>query len=363
MKNPSILSRYIISYFLKYLFAIILVSFSVIFLIEFLGSLRRFYSKGASFYTVLEISFMNTPLIIQQIMLIIVLVAGMLTFLKLSYTFELVVARSMGFSVWNFILPVATTAFFFGIIFILVINPIVANMYDHFLYLESKYSHKEYAGINKDIWFKQSNSLDDKKVVVHIKGIDKDNLNIKKISFFIFKNDNKFEYRVDSNNVEPLGNDWKMKNAIITNVNGSTEIKKEYIFFSKLHFEDLSKLYKAPEAIPFLELPKLIDILKTGSIEHLKHVIAWHSILSSPFSYFVIIFVSAVFSFRFSNRANFLILFLIAGFLAGLGIKFFYNVSISFADFNTFAPSIAVWFPIFIVLFLSIYFILINEER
>lgn len=363
MKSPYLFSKYIVNYFLKYLFNITLLSFLVILLIEFLGFMKHFYSKGHTLLDILKISFMATPQIIQEIMLILILISAMITFLTLSRNMELIAARAMGFSVWNFILPVASASFFLGLLFIFFVNPVVANMYGKFIYLEQKYNSRENKFIEKDIWFKQIDEKKGTKTTVYlIKSKEKLSNTIKKISLFVFDKNNEFKYRVESKKVEVSDNIWKLKEAKFFSLEKDFEDKEDYVFISKLKFSDLENLYKEADSISFFELPKVINMLKLANIENLRHRALWHLIMSSPLSYFTIVFIAGVFSLRFSSRDSLFIFYLIGGFIVGLGVKFIYNTTISYVVSSNSNPFVFIWFPVFIILAISTLVIINNEE-
>src|SRR4029079_11141524 len=75
-------------------------------------------------------SVMRVPYIMQQVFHFLALFSAMATLISLNRKYELVVARSVGVSAWQFLLPACTGALLFGLVAILVVNPLAAWGFD-----------------------------------------------------------------------------------------------------------------------------------------------------------------------------------------------------------------------------------------
>ena len=74
----------------------------------------------------LTISAMRVPFIIQVALPFMMLFATMATLMTLNRKYELVVARSVGISAWQFLLPTWAAAFVIGVLAVLLLQPAAA---------------------------------------------------------------------------------------------------------------------------------------------------------------------------------------------------------------------------------------------
>src|SRR5690606_29643283 len=76
--------------------------------------------------TALTIAALQTPMIMQQAVPFIGLVAGIVTLVALNRKYELVVARAAGISAWQFLTPICLGALAFGLATLFVVNPVAS---------------------------------------------------------------------------------------------------------------------------------------------------------------------------------------------------------------------------------------------
>src|SRR5690606_8682541 len=80
------------------------------------------YSAGWA----LAVATLQLPILMQQAVPFIGLVAAMVTLISLNRRYELVIARAAGISAWQFLTPIAIGSFLFGLLALLILNPIAA---------------------------------------------------------------------------------------------------------------------------------------------------------------------------------------------------------------------------------------------
>ena len=123
------LSRYLSARFLQTIGAVFLMISAMIYVIDFVELLRRSGDiPGVSPGFIAYLSLLRVPSVTEQIMPFCVLFGTMATFLSLTRTLELLVARAVGVSVWGFLVPPLAIAVTAGIASVVLFNPLSATM-------------------------------------------------------------------------------------------------------------------------------------------------------------------------------------------------------------------------------------------
>ena len=114
-------------------------------------------------YSVTSALLMTTfriPMILQQTVPFIALFAGMAALISLNRRYELVIARAASISVWQFLQRFVIGAFLFGILAVIVLNPIAAWGTKQAEALEAKWearlppSRRSRSPASPDLWKK-----------------------------------------------------------------------------------------------------------------------------------------------------------------------------------------------------------------
>jgi len=129
MRLSPTLSRYIGRQFLIW-FGVFFAGLAfIIFVADVLELLRRSASKpDATLGIVLGMAVFKLPHTAEALMPFAILFSGIMAFWRLTRSNELVVARAVGVSVWQFMLPAVIAAVLLGAIKVTVFNPIAAAM-------------------------------------------------------------------------------------------------------------------------------------------------------------------------------------------------------------------------------------------
>lgn len=100
-----------------------------IILVDLVEQLRAISGiKDAGFGTALYFTGLRLPGLVQQTTPLTVLIASILTFTGLSRRSEIIAMRSAGISAWRFLAPLGTLAVGLGLVIVLIIGPIAAQL-------------------------------------------------------------------------------------------------------------------------------------------------------------------------------------------------------------------------------------------
>jgi len=359
MKLALTLSKYISKQFIFY-FLIVFGIFAVLTsLIDLLELLRRAADKSIPFYVILNMVILKFPLLIQKIMPFIVLVAAVLAYSNLARRSELIVIRSAGVSVWEFLLPAVLTAFILGIFVMTVINPISAIMMARNEQMSAKYFENKKSALEiseTGLWLRQQyevmpmpdGSTPKNEMIIHGRTIsDNKNIKLKDIEILIFDEKDKFLFRIDSNEAILVDSQWHITDATITNDEDKNSHVNSFYIGTILKKEDIKKTFADPDLVSFWQLPAFINKLEESGFSALAHIMQLHKIISAPFFYSAMVLIGAIFSLKAPRQGMVgysITLSVVFGFL----IYFSSNLVSSFGLSGSMPIIFSAWMPIFI---------------
>ena len=100
---------------------------AMVVLIDFTETVSRLSGiSGFGFGRALLIVALHVPPILEQVLPFAVLLASIITLVRLNRKSELVVARSAGLSAWQFLAPLCVGAFAIGLVSLMTLNPLAA---------------------------------------------------------------------------------------------------------------------------------------------------------------------------------------------------------------------------------------------
>src|SRR5918993_2852209 len=123
------LGRYFSIRFAKTILMVFGTVFALVYTIDFVELMRRAGdAEGATASVMAKLAFYRTPSVAEQVLPFAVLFGSMAALLQLSRKLELVVARSVGISAWQFLQPGLLVAALLGLASVAAYNPLSANL-------------------------------------------------------------------------------------------------------------------------------------------------------------------------------------------------------------------------------------------
>ncbi|WP_042690852.1 LptF/LptG family permease, partial [Azospirillum sp. B506] len=149
MYSSPTLSRYIGRQFVVWFCLLMVILLAIVLLLDTVELLRRAGTKPhVTFGLVVEMALLKLPEIGQQIFPFVILFAGMFTFWRLTRSAELVVARAVGVSAWQFLMPVMFAAAAIGVVKVTLINPVGAVFIAKYEQLQDRYLKLQSSTLN-----------------------------------------------------------------------------------------------------------------------------------------------------------------------------------------------------------------------
>lgn len=158
-----ILSRYIGFAFFRNTLFLLCALMGIIYLFDTVELIRRAAKfDNVPLTLVLRMGALKLPEVVQILFPFAILFGAMFTFWQLNRRQELVIVRSAGFSVWQFLAPVIGVALFIGVLQVGVLNPIGALFVGKYEQLENthlKRRSNQIAIFKEGLWLRQSVDL------------------------------------------------------------------------------------------------------------------------------------------------------------------------------------------------------------
>lgn len=358
-----IFSGYLIRHFLLSVFIVFASFAALIMLGDAVELLRRAVAKEVPLHTIIEMIFLKLPIFLQKIIPFAILIGTVLTFTRLSRSQEMVIARSSGISVWQFLAPSLVTSFLLGLFIITVFNPIACAMLSRYEKLEQKVfsGRSSVMTVSKSgLWLRQKES-DGGETVIHSLRASSLEGKLSSVILFFFSSEGKFVKRVDADQALLTPNMWKLDNVTLTNPGENVQRLEHYELPTTLTLNQIQESFASPETLSFWALPSFIATLQDAGFSALRHQLYYRSLLALPFFLCAMVLVGAIFSLhipRLAKTGRLMAGSIITGFL----IYFINDIVSAFGLSGAIPLSMAAFAPISIIILISLGFLLHLED-
>ncbi len=374
MKFILILSRYISKQFFASFLLVVGVFSVLIMLIDTLEFLRKASSKEIPLIILVDMVFLKLPMLIQTILPFIILVSAVLAYTALARRSELVVIRSAGVSVWEFLLPSILSAFGIGVLVAVAINPLSAVMFNRYEHLNAKYfeNRQNLLDISETgLWIKQQydilplpEGIDESKVEMIIHALEvngSQNITLHNVEIIAFDQNDIFIFRVDAPSARIQENKLILQDANITSKNNKLRSVKSFYVDTNLKPNDIQNSFADPQAISFFELPAFIDKLEKSGFSAMPHIMQWHKIMAAPFFYAAMVLIGAIFSLK-APRQGMVGYSITYSIIFGFIIYFLSNLVSSIGLSGSIPVMVSAWIPVMITILAGAGFLLHLED-
>lgn len=350
MKITRTLSLYLIKCYSVNLLVLILALLSIIYLFDTVELIRRASKhEGIPLSVVLEMGLFKLPEVGQTLFPFAILFSAMFTFWQLTRRYELIVVRASGFSVWQFLTPIAGLAIFVGILQMTVINPIGATLIGKFEQMERNYLSRQdnqIAVFREGLWLRQAvligadtssqNEIDKKEnlisgyVILHAEKVQQPDWTLLNVTALFFTDENNFLQRIDAKSAMLKNKIWTMQDADIHKTDFEHIKVESYQLPTTLTVQDIEESFSSPNSMSFWKLPDHIRTLEKTGFDATRLKVYYQSLLSQPLLFAAMVLLAATVSMRPPrSRGTFItisvgvfigfIVFFLSSFLQALG--------------------------------------------
>jgi len=327
-----ILSRTLFIYigrqFLFWFVAVFLAMVAVIILIDAVELLRRSASKeNASTAIITSMTLLRAPYLAQETIPFAAMFSSIITYFHLNRNHELVIIRSAGVSVWQFMLPAVLVVIMIGIAKVTLLNPLSSILLSQYEELEGRHftgRSSLLAVSSSGIWLRQSYG-EKGQAVIHAQSIQPDALELRDVILFLLEEEDRFSGRIDAKTAKLADGKWELTEAWLNGPEKPGSFVQTYDLKTDLTSEKIQDSFASPETVSFWSLPRFIKILEETGFSALPHRLELHALLAEPFLLIAMVMIAASFSMRLSRRGGATLL-LIMGILTAFLLFIMTNV-------------------------------------
>jgi lipopolysaccharide export system permease protein len=359
------LARYFSLRFFIAMLAMFLICCILIFFVDFIEMLRRAgnYSADVPGLVLAWITLLRLPSFSELILPFAVLIGTIGIFLMLSRSSELVVLRAAGISVWQFTLPAIIVAFFLGIAFVLIYNPLaaVARAEAERLYATAFGRDESLLKSNKNAgaWLREDGT--DGPSVIHAADVLNQGLELTGVTVFQYDRDHGLTERIEAKRALLKDGRWELQDAWVSAVGQDPAVYKSYLLSTYLTPTQVRDSLGTVFSVSFWDLPNFIQIAEKAGLPATQYRVQYQLLLSRPFLLVTMVLIAATCSlrgFRFGNvQIN-----AIFGLASGFAFFVLSEVSRNLAIAGLTSAAAAAWVPVIIAASLALTVLLYKED-
>jgi lipopolysaccharide export system permease protein len=359
-------SRYLGARFLTGIGVVFIGCACLILLVDLVELLRRAAARdGVPLHTVFAMALLQLPNVTEAALPFTVLFGGIWTFVRLTRSNELVVARAAGVSVWQFVGPALAIAALIGIFVITVYDPLAATLSARFEQLESRYLRGNTSTLamkSTGFWLRQGSG--DVQSVIHADKVGKlsqQSMRLEDVVVFLYHGQDDFDGRIGAASAVLRPGAWHLENATLWRTGQTPQHFASYELPTSLSAAQIRESFASPKTLSIWDLRRFIALARAAGFSALPHRLHWHEILATPLMLCAMVLIAATFSLR-ATRLGGVPQLAAAGILTGFGFYFLTDVSQAFGISGIVPVALAAWAPATIALLLGLAMLLHLED-
>lgn len=373
MRLPLTLSLYIGRHFLISVLSALLLLLMIIGLVELLELIRRSSDapRGVPFFIIIEMALLKLPTTAEKIYPFAFLIGGMVTLSRLTRSNELVVARSAGVSVWQFLFPGVAIALLLGLFFVGIMNPIAAATISRYEKVEGRYITGQPSILSispSGLWLRQVGETQLRfhetpadEYILHALRMDPASLKLTSVIVYMFDAEHRFIGRIDAPEATLAPGKWVMRDALLSSPDTPPDLRPAYDMPTQLTLAQIQDSFAAPETFSFWALPGFIQLLEKAGFSALRHKLHFHSLMAMPALLAGMLLLAAVFSLRQARRGRTGVL-IVMGVAAGFLLYFATNLIYALGAAGSLPVALAAWAPSLVVIMFAVAALLHFED-
>lgn len=358
---------YILHGFAKAIAAVFLIIFLLVTLFASVDNLRRFEGTDATAGDVLRITLLEAPETLYQVFPLVLMLASLVTFLRLARNSELVVMRAAGISAIRLIGIPVTAAVVLGAIAVAVINPFVAVSLKRGVAVENEFRNAgpSLLSVSSDgLWLRQADA--EGQTVIQAARANADGTVLSTVRMHRFDDDLTLYARIIAPAAVLADGAWSMQAATLWELreNGDVvRVQKDAPLRlpTELTSEQILDSFSPPEMIGFWSLGTFIARMEESGFSGLRHRLFLQSELAKPALFAAMVLIGSAFALRPTRfgQTGVMILFAV---LAGFSLYFLKDFAETLGAQGQVPLLVAAWTPPIAAILLSLSLLLHLED-
>ncbi len=302
----------------------------------------------ATAWILAEISMFRIPQLTERIMPFAVLVGTMSCYLTLSRRLELVIARSVGISAWQFVAPALIMAFLFGTVATVAYNPIAALLHERSKRLEQEMLNETPSALQESssgFWVRQKST--DGAAIINAQSSQQQGSNLGGVTVYTFDNTGRFHRRIEAKTAELEQGYWQLDDVHIFSTATPPQTADSYRLPTNLTLAQVRESFATPETVPFWELPNYIELADKAGLTAAGYRLQYNELIARPFLLSAMVLLAAAVSLRFFRFGG-VQKMVLSGISAGFLLFVLQKITEDMGKSELMAPAIAAWIPVIV---------------
>ena len=355
--------KYFIKLFLKKIFLLTLIFFSLAFILSLFEEITFFSeSSNSKFYLPFMITILNVPATLLELFPFIVLISTQLFFVDIIKKKENELIKINRLDNFYIIKLLTLSSFLFGIVIVTFYYPVSSKLKFFYFDIKNIYSEdskylKHYSG--NGLWIKDE--IDDNIYIISASSDNKERL-LKNV--FITKFDRNFNIieSISSKKVDITLNKWVITNPVIFKNNKQIQLYKNIELSSHFNFDKINKTFRDLNSLNMFELINLKKENKLLGYSSDEVDLHFLKIISLPIYFSIMVIISAIIMLNIKRDKPY-IFHVLLGILLSVIIYYINNIFNIFGLTDKIPVYLSVFFPIiFLSIVSTIGLVRINEK-
>ena len=363
MKIRFKFTKYIIKNFIKWGLIVAGALTFIIILFSFIELMRRSQtSPHVKLGHIIKLSLLQAPIVLDQITPLVVLFSTIFFLWNLHKKSEIIVMRSLGYSIWDIMIPLITGITLYSFLYLLFFNGVISST----RHMHEQYSNKVFkrnpdpVSLSKSgLWLKQT-TPDNGYFIVHTKQLSS-NQHIEDATLYQFSQTGQLLKRYDVESIDIESDQWHFRSPKLTESNDIQATVPDFSISTSLTVEKIKKTFQNIGSISFLELPSFIKLIKKTGFSDTVHQLHFYKLLLRPLLLLSMALLGGVCAFS-SIRGNNAGIFLVSGVGAGFLSHFLHQVFFAIGESQKIPVFFAAFTPTCISLLISLTLLMHLEE-
>jgi len=300
-----ILHRYFARRFMTTFLGLLTVFFLLLALIDLVEQLRRFSSDGIGFRKITQLTLLNMPKAISDIMPLVMILSTIALFLGLARSSELVVTRAAGRSALVALMAPVTMALLIGALSVAMLNPIVAATSKRYSSLFEGYRSgvTDVLSVSREgLWLRQGG--DDGQTVIRAARASPDGTAFYNVTFLSYATDGGPIRLIEAREAVLSQGAWEAVDVKLwplgldINSEARAERHETLTIPSDLTQERIRDSFGQPDAISIWDLPEYVAQLKEAGFSARRHEVWFQMELARPLFLTAMVLLGAAFTMR-----------------------------------------------------------------
>ena len=327
------------------------VFFLLMLLIDLVEQISRFSARGVPLGKIFELTLLNTPKALYDILPLVMILTTISLFLGLARSSELVVTRAAGRSAMRSLLSPLLVAAMIGVIAVSVFNPIVATTSKRYEALFESYrsgTSQVFSISAEGLWLRQGD--EGGQTVIRASHANTSGTIFYDVTFLNYRSEQGPSSRIEAESAELARGEWRLTNAKIwplvatDNPEAAAEERAEMRIASNLTQERIRDSFGVPSTISIWDLPAYIDQLGEAGFSARRHAVWLQRELARPLFLVAMVMIASAFTMRHSRfgRTGLAVL---TSIMLGFGLYYIRNFAQILGENGQISIYVAAWTP------------------